>query len=117
MMRRCLSLPSRVSGRRGLASKVGVIGLGLMGHGIAQVSAEKGFQVRSPHDLPPPRFRSREIARGADRGEMVWARRASCASRVVERVLYGWVGELVGGRGSSHCMCVKRVMGLLVLPA
>jgi 3-hydroxyacyl-CoA dehydrogenase, NAD binding domain len=31
-----------------LAVQVGVVGLGLMGHAIAQVAAQKGFTVRIP---------------------------------------------------------------------
>ena len=45
---RSLRSVGAVRGLTTVATKVGVVGLGLMGHGIAQVSAEKGFEVRSP---------------------------------------------------------------------
>src|SRR5918992_2905337 len=67
--------------------RVGVIGAGTMGNGIAQVFAQSGFEVRLVDAVPPALDRARSsieksLARFVDKGKMTAENRDAALARL-----------------------------------
>jgi 3-hydroxybutyryl-CoA dehydrogenase len=79
-------------------SKIGVVGCGLMGHGIAQVAAQAGYEV-VVREVAQERLEAgvgqieRQLARAVDKGRMEQGDAEAVRGRITPTLEYGDLGE------------------------